>query len=155
MYGIAFVFRLHTSFSLPFIVQDQSVQGHQPTVESVNPNPPVNPWADAVKGMSEHHRPCPQCLMGPCITVSPITKLEGSCAPDVTNHSRRHKDYRRFWKTLKDRGLWQDDIYIQRKTATGLSEHELRELMPECVLYDTIKRYPNPPGIPCMGHRWS
>ena len=91
--------------------------------------------------------------MGPCITRSDMTRIEGSCAPDIRNHSKRHKDYKRFWKSLKDRGLWQDEQYIHRKTSAGLSEVELRELMPQCVLDDTRKRYPNPPGVPYMGHK--
>ena len=78
---------------------------------------------------------------------------QGSCAPDIRNHTKRHKDYRKFWKSLKDRGLWQHELYINRKTAAGLSEVELRELMPQCVLNDTRKQYPNPPGVPYMGHK--
>ena len=110
-------------------------------------------WADSVLGWLEDHPPCPHCLMGPCVTVSEVTRLQGSCAPDITNHSKRHKDYRRFWKSLKDRGLWQHELYIDRKTSAGLSEVELHELMPQCVLDDTRKRYPNPPGVPYMGHK--
>ena len=68
------------------------------------------------------HPPCTHCLMGPCITVGELTHMQGSCAPDITNHTKRHKDYRRFWKSLKDRGLWQHECYINRKTAAGLSE---------------------------------
>ena len=91
--------------------------------------------------------------MGQCITLSDMTCIEGPCAPDIRNHSKRHKDYRRFWTSLKDRGLWQHEQYINRKTAAGLSEVELRELMPQCVLGDTRKGYPNPPGVPYMGQK--
>ncbi|XP_078352846.1 uncharacterized protein LOC144637659 [Oculina patagonica] len=72
-------------------------------------------WADSVLGGLEDHPPCPHCLMGPCITVSEITRIQGSCGPDITNHSKRHKNYRRFWKSLKDRGLWSHELYIERK----------------------------------------
>ena len=113
----------------------------------------VDAWADSVLGGLEAYPPCPHCLMGPCITMGEITRIQGSCAPDITNHSKRLKDYRRFWKSLKDRGLWQHGLYINRKTSAGLSEVELRELMPQCVLNDTRKRYPNPPGVPYMGHK--
>ena len=112
-------------------------------------------WADSVLGGLEAYPPCPHCLMGPCITISEVTKIQGSCAPDNTNHSKRHKNYRRFWRSLKDRGLWQHEAYIHRKTSAGLSEVELRELMPQCVLDDTRKRYPNPAGLPYMGHKRS
>ena len=37
--------------------------------------------------------------MGPCITVGQLTSMEGSCAPDITNHTKRHKDYRKFLNT--------------------------------------------------------
>ena len=120
---------------------------HQPQTSA------VDAWTDSVLGGLEDHPPCQHCLMGPCITVSEVTRIQGSCAPDITNHSKRHKNYRQFWKSLKDRGLWQHELYIHRKTSAGLSEVELRELMPQCVLDDTRKRYPNPPGVPYMGHK--
>ena len=110
-------------------------------------------WADSVLGGLEDHPPCQHCLMGPCITVSEVTRIQGSCAPDITNHSKPHKNYRKFWKSLKDRGLWQHELYLHRKTSAGLSDVELRELMPQCVLDDTRKHYPNPPGVPYMGHK--
>ena len=115
----------------------------------------VDAWADSVLGGLEDHPPCQHCLMGPCITVSEVTRIQGSCAPDITNHSKRHENYRKFWKSLKDRGLWQHELYLHRKTSAGLSDVELRELMPQCVLDDTRKRYPNPPGVPYMGHKRS
>lgn len=58
-----------------------------------------NAWADSVLGGLEDHPPCQHCLMGPCITVSEVTKIQGSRAPDITNH----KNYHKFWKNLKDR----------------------------------------------------
>ena len=85
---------------------------------------------DSVLGGLEDHPPCPHCLMGPCITVGELTHIQRSCAPDITNHTKRHKNYKLFWKSLKDRGLWQHEVYINRKTSAGLSEVELRELMP-------------------------
>ena len=113
----------------------------------------VDAWVDSVLGGLEDHPPCQHCLMGPCITVSEVTRIQESCAPDITNHSKRHKNYRKFWKSLKDRGLWQHELYLHRKTSAGLSDVELRELMPQCVLDNTRKRYPNPPGVPYMGHK--
>ena len=124
----------------------------EPHQEQPDPNV-ADAWADSVLGGLEDHPPCQHCLMGPCITVSEVTRIQGSCAPDITNHSKRHKNYRKFWKSLKDRGLWQHELYLHRKTSAGLSEVELRELMPQCVLDDTRKRYPNPPGVPYMGHK--
>ena len=74
-------------------------------------------WADSVPGGLEANPPCEHCLMRPCITVSEITHIQRSCAPDITNHSKRRKNYHRFWKSFKDRGLWQDEAYLQRKTS--------------------------------------
>ncbi|KAL9977033.1 hypothetical protein ACROYT_G014395 [Oculina patagonica] len=73
-------------------------------------------WADSVLGGLENHPPCPHCLMGPCITVSEITRIQGSCGPDITNHSKHHKNYRRFWKSLKDRGIIEE---IEPETGYG------------------------------------
>ena len=52
-------------------------------------------WADSVLGGRAAHSPCQHCLMGPCITVSEVTRIQGQ-APDITNHSKRHKNYKRF-----------------------------------------------------------
>lgn len=106
-------------------------------------------WADSVLGGLEDHPPCQHCLMGPCITVSEVTKIQGSCAPDITNDSKCHKNYHKFWKSLKDRVLGSMNftgIHIHRKTSAGLSEVELQELMPQYALDDTRKRYLNPLG---------
>ena len=46
-------------------------------------------------------------------------------------------------------------VYQNTKSAAGLSDDDVRELMPVCVLNDVRKRFPNPPGIPYMGHRRS
>ena len=39
------------------------------------------------------------------------------------------------------------------KSAAGLSDDDVRELMPECVIADVRKRFPNPLQIPYMGHK--
>lgn len=56
----------------------------------------ANARADSVLGGLEDHPPCQHCLMGPCITVSEVTRIQGSCAPDITNHSEYHKNYRKL-----------------------------------------------------------
>lgn len=70
---------------------------------------------DSVSGGLENHRPCPHCRMGPCITVGELTRIQGSCAPDITNHTKRHKNYKRFWKSLKDRGFCSMKFTIMRR----------------------------------------
>ena len=94
---------------------DPAVVRAAPHQEQPNRNV-ADAWADSVLGGLEDHPPCQHCLMGPCITVSEVTRIQGSCAPDITNHSKRHKNYRKFWKSLKDRGLWQHELYLHRKT---------------------------------------
>lgn len=79
----------------------------------------------------------------------------GSIPPDIRNHSLRHKDYRRYWKFLKDIGFWDTTVYKNMKTAAGLSDDDVRELMPNCVLVDVRKRFPNPQGVPYMDHKRS
>ena len=39
------------------------------------------------------------------------------------------------------------------KTAAGLSENDILELMPVCVINNVRERFPNPPGIPYKGHK--
>ena len=126
---------------------DSALPRHQPQTNA------VDAWADSVLGGFEKHPPCHYCLMGPCITVSKVTGIQASCASDITNHSNHHKNYCKFWKTFNDRGLWWHKLYIHRKTSAGFSKVELQELMPQCVFDDTRKHYPNPLGVPFMGHR--
>lgn len=56
----------------------------------------ANARADSVLGGLEDHPPCQHCLMGPCITVSEVTRIQGSCALDINNHSEHHKNYRKL-----------------------------------------------------------
>ena len=83
-----------------------------------------------------------------------MVKDAATCqAPDVRNHSFRHKDYRKYWKLLMDIGFWETTVYQNLKSTAGLSDDDMRELMPECVIADVRKKFPNPPGIPYMGHK--
>ena len=44
-------------------------------------------------------------------------------------------------------------MYKNLKSAAGLSNDDVRELMPECVIADVRKRFPNPPEIPYSRHK--
>lgn len=106
-------------FSLGTVSEDRDSNQETPSAQAPLAAAPVDPastaneaqqyhvdaWADSILGGLEDHPPCPHCLMGPCITVGEITCIQGSCGPDITNHSKRHKNYRKFWKSLKDRGF--------------------------------------------------
>ena len=87
---------------------------------------------------------------GTCVTFNHMER-RGSIPPDIRNHSLRHKDYRRYWKFLKDISFGDTTVYQNMKTAAGLSDDDVRELMPNCVLVDVRKRFPNPQG---MDHTW-
>ena len=52
---------------------------------------------------------------------------------DIRNHSQRHKDYRNYWKSLKDLGFWENPDYLRSTTAAGISEDELRGYASLCL----------------------
>ena len=97
---------------------------------------------------------CNFCLQAPCITSS-VFKPQGQCNARITNHTKRRKDYKWFWKTLKGCGLWEDLVYIERKQQLGCLIDDVREVMPHCVVKDVRDRWPNPPNIPYQGDRRS
>ena len=64
--------------------------------------------------------------------------------------------YKKFWKTLNNLGLRQNNDYQKRKNAAGCSKvfvvHS-REIMPTCVVDKVRRLYPNPSDKPYMGHK--
>ena len=48
---------------------------------------------DSVLGGLEDNPPCPHCLMGPCIAVGELTRIQGSCALDIAIRTNCHKNY--------------------------------------------------------------
>jgi len=73
----------------------------------------------------------------------------------ITNHAKRRKEYKWYWRTLKDCGLWENPTYLQRKEDLGCMIDDVREVMPHCVIKDVHNRWPNPPNVPYQGHRRS
>ena len=128
------------------ILFGRKVDGALPACSSTEQPPPVNPVQE------QHIEKCPHYNQAPCV-VEGSFRCFGSRGQDIRNHSQRHKDYRNYWKSLKDLGFWENPDYLRRKSAAGISEVELREVMPVCILKDVRKRYPNPDGIPYMGHK--
>ena len=96
--------------------------------------------------------PCEFCLQAPCITSSPF-KPQGRSDARITNHTKRLKDYKWYWRTLKDCGLWENAFYQARKQFLGCHIDDIREVMPNCVVTDVRDRWPNPPHVPYQGHR--
>ena len=65
---------------------------------------------------------------------------------------------------MTDRGAWKDERYLQKK-AQLQGQHNANEdiegwlpsrheIMPDCVLQIVRHLYPNPKGVPYMGHRF-
>ncbi len=77
------------------------------------------------------------------------------------NSGIRKKMYRKFWSMLEMRNSWRHPAYLQKKSAVmerdGVDEsvvEVLREIMPDCVLLLVRELYPNPVGVPYLGHKW-
>ena len=102
----------------------------------------------------EHIDPtiCICCRQTPCVSTD-SREHRGIRAAHIQNHVRRRKDYKTYLRALKKCGLWQDPVYIARKVELGDRIDAVRERMPKCVVKDVRTRFPNPPGIPYMGHK--
>ena len=86
-----------------------------------------------------------------------IVVMQGPCVASGSfrcfGARRADKDYRSYWKSLIDCGFWQCPQYLECKTAAGIPEEELREIMP-CVLNDVRNRYPKSKPSWCSLHVW-
>ena len=100
---------------------------------------------------AEDEEPCQFCLQAPCVVVAGRPSLP----PRPNNHSKRLKDYHLYYRDLNARRLWGNPIYLARKEELGCHIDDIREVMPLCVVKDVCSRWPNPPGIPFMGHKRS
>ena len=97
-------------------------------------------------------RMCDYCRQTPCVTTHSRDHL-GFRAAHVQNHVQRRKDYKSYWSSLKQCGLWKYPVYLQSKLELGDHVDATPERMPKCVVKDVRSRFPNPPGIPYMGHK--
>ena len=59
--------------------------------------------------------------------------LKGMCGPHPANSEKRHMLYKKFWRTLKDLGVWQDPEYLKQKVQRTARDDQ-RDIMPDCVL---------------------
>ncbi len=116
--------------------------------------PPINPH---IAGQHE----CPHCLCSPCITSEQFRQLwwpQNSVAPHDRNSGLRKKNYYKFWGMLKNRGIWEDPRYQQRKIAAMPQRisyiFHKRELMPDCVIKLVRYWHPNVASQPYLGHTW-
>ena len=97
---------------------------------------------------------CNYCLQLPCITESEgkAAFLSAHGAPRPQNIVKRYKDYKEFYRMLKRAGLWDNSLYLERKHELGIFIEDVREVLPNCVVADVRKRWPNPPDMPYKGH---
>ena len=69
------------------------------------------------------------------------------------------KLYKKYWGFLDRRQAWRHPAYLRRKNMLLLQENSdrvvvQREVMPGCVTHLVRDLYPNPEGIPYMGHNF-
>ena len=114
--------------------------------------PGSNDSKNATDEAAEPVAACEYCLQARCITSSPF-KPQGRSNARITNHTKRRKDYRWYWRTLKDCGLWENTIYLAHQQELGCLIDDVREVMPHCVIKDVRGRWPNPSDVPYQGHR--
>lgn len=63
----------------------------------------------------------------------PPEYLRGSASPHDANDEKRHVLYRKFWRTLKGLGLWDNAEYLARKELRTTRD-DRREIIPDCVI---------------------
>ena len=63
---------------------------------------------------------CAYCLQPSCIAFPPF-KPQGRSDARITNHTKWRKDYKWYWRTLEDCGLWENAIYQQKKKNWGVT----------------------------------
>ncbi len=63
----------------------------------------------------------------------PPQYLMGSAGPHEANDEKRYVLYRKFWRTLKGLGLWNNEEYLQRKELRTVRDDK-RDVMPDFVI---------------------
>ena len=105
--------------------------GALPACSSTEQPPPVNNgptlWWKSKDGKVSSLQPGTLCSWGK------FQMLWFQRTLDIRNHSQRHKDYRNYWKSLKDLGFWENPDYLRSTTAAGISEDELRGYASLCL----------------------
>ncbi|KAM7312722.1 hypothetical protein ISCGN_009627 [Ixodes scapularis] len=97
---------------------------------------------------------CTECFCAPCILTQGHVRVGMGQAPSSKNPGVRKKYYRMYWACLANLATWRDPRYLEKKRQAGQGVYTKRELMPVCVVAHVRCLYPNPPGVPYMGHMW-
>ena len=107
---------------------------------------------------------CMFCLCRPCITHERNRQLwweQQNGAPHLRNSGLRKEKYQRFWTMMYHRDAWKDPRYLAEKLKALQAdprhrkyEWHRRDIMPKCVLSLVRTWFPNPDGVPYMGHLW-
>ena len=59
--------------------------------------------------------PSPYCHLGPCIISKGPSWLVGSSAPSLGNLAKRYELNRKFWRVLRQLGVWSHPLYLNEK----------------------------------------
>ena len=101
---------------------------------------------------------CPECFLTPCMAMRPNPNLGEGQGPCVENIEIRFSLYNGYWKMMRNAGGWMDPRYMDKKArAAGSMELAMeykREIMPLCVVQKLQFLYPNPKGVPYVGHKF-
>ena len=145
---------------------------HSETVTQQENTPPQGPSIVVSGGGGGDHDPsngqgnageCDHCFCTPCITSNRQAWLGDGALPHMRNTAIRKTKYRKFWTLLSGANAWFHPRYLDKKrrvlqvhATSDLGEiYTKREIMPQCVLDLVRGLYPNLPGRPYMGHRWT
>ena len=129
-------------------------------IETRNNDPLIPPNLDANK--------CEHCLCSPCVLDEGNRQSwwPSDCfQPKRTNNTKRKILYKKFWTMLCHRGVFNDPVYIERKSFAIARDKQRnyflwhnrgtqRDLLPNCVIQQVREWCPNPPNVQYMGHLW-
>ena len=107
------------------------------------------------------HDICSDCFLSPCVTTNRQSWLGDGKRAHEKNRNLRRIRYKKFWSMLENKNVWRKPQYL-RKKAEYMRREEAdetvirmnREIMPDCVIGLVRALYPNPPGVPYVGHMW-
>ena len=107
---------------------------------------------------------CRFCLCRSCITNEQNRQFwweDNNEAPCRRNSALRKEKYKRFWTMMFHRDAWKDPRYQAEKLRALRADPRHRkyewhrhDIMPKCVLSLVRQWFPNPAGVPYMGHLW-